>query len=133
MSGILIFVTSPNTMGRSFFKYLCRFNMYYVHNTHTMDTIVVPNFELDIVQLLDKYPKMSRKIFMQATRRISHNKWGVVRATKKRTGGERALNEYQKFVKDTMPNIIMEHPEMTPQERIKHIATMWDMQMKCGI
>jgi len=88
------------------------------------------NFELEVVQLLDKYPKMSRKIFTQTTRRIVKSKWGIVKASRKREG---ELNTYQKYVKETMPNVVMEHPEMTPQERIRYIASMWDMEMKCGI
>ena len=87
------------------------------------------NFELELVQMLDKFPSINRKSFLQATRRITKNKWPVVKAKRSRENDE--MNPYQKFVKENMPTVVAENPSMTTQERMKYIAMLWDMRMKC--
>lgn len=69
--------------------------------------------ELDLVEVLDKYPHATKSEFMKSCSKIAKYKWA---------GAKRPLNEYQQFVSQHMHDI---SPEVSPQDRMRTIAAMW--------
>lgn len=74
--------------------------------------------ELEIVEILDKYPRMKKRDFLACCERIARFKWPA-------TKSNRPLTEYQLFVQEAMKTLKDADDPMTSKERMKFIAQLW--------
>lgn len=76
--------------------------------------------ELDLVEVLDKYPNATKTEFLGYCQKIAKFKWGL---GQDRT--RRPLNAYQLFVKTTMKTVAEKNPQMAPKDRMRVIGELW--------
>lgn len=77
------------------------------------------HLELELVELLDRNPRINKKQFLDACTKIADIKW--MASMKPR----RELNAYQLFVKANMKYVIDQNPEACHGERMRMLGEMW--------